>query len=1097
LSKLVFFIFLSAAIVYAQPKDMQVMHGQASMDVSKDGLSIYCSDKAVLHWDQFSINANETVQFIQPSDQASVLNRVTGGEISSILGELTANGSIYLINPNGVFIGEGAKIIAAFFAVSTLEVLDEDFLKGKELLFNGSSESSIENYGSIEGAKGVFLIAQIVDNEGKISSEGTVGLTAAERVLFSPNGKRKTYIDLGEVSSGKITHRGTIQALAAEIQAGGVYERAIQTSGTINAIQVHEEKGRVFISCPNSINEFSGDIQSPGGNVTIVGDKIHLKEDSLINVSGDPSGEIYIGGGYQGSDPNLQNSTYTFIESNVQIKADGIDQADGGSIIAWSDGTMCNMGTLSARGGESIGDGGFIEVSGKAGLHFPLHHADVSAKNGSGGTLLLDPDNITIQTGGGTPAANFTFSDGAPDPTIDPGAVVGGISTFLNAGNNLTLEANDTITFSSSAINATTGSASLFMRSGTSMTMNAAGVSITLNGGNFVAEVASSGATPVGAAVPRLFVNDIATNGGDITLTTGSLGSVTPGGISLGAGTIDAGGGNIVINGTDTGNDFPGVTMNETVIQTNGSGTIDITGSNLDAATFAGGIRFAGTGAAPTISTVNGDLTITAINISDNNIPVAACVLNSNVANSLTTTGTGSIHFEARISGTGNQNLAIVEQGAGTSITTNNGQVTIVATNSSTGTDQKVIQIQTNDITINDTQLATITASNTNGGTDSEGVRLESGTSLVMSNTELVLNATASSSAAGADALSIDAASIDSIGTRSMTFNLTGGSGANSLPLMMENSASITSESGNITINGTANGNNAGLTISDGSITTQDGTITLSGTASGTSTDSVLITNSGTVNVILNNTGSIVISPETLDCTINNGTVIVTGSGSLLFDVPRDLYITGGTNLAEDATITSTSTGNILLKAGRNIQISEPGAGSAVITQTGSGNITFVTDNLFPTPFEFGTGAFILNAGTLTTNGGELRIYSSQRSLNTVATTINSKTFVPGPLSVDSNEETFGVYFSEGSYGGPEFNFYYKRPFNEAFIEFLRISEIDAIYALQVALAQLSDSLSRMRDYRYVSRFCSNGEELDCMDDPYNEYVHWHFSWSK
>jgi len=88
----------------------------------------------------------------------------------------------------------------------------------------------------------------------------------------------------------------------------------------------------------------------------------------------------------------------------------------------WSDEITRVYGTLSARGGEQNGTGGFIEASGKQSLDY---HAkvDVSAPAGKGGTLLLDPAKITLVggtgEGAGSPDGNTTFRGSSTPGTVN------------------------------------------------------------------------------------------------------------------------------------------------------------------------------------------------------------------------------------------------------------------------------------------------------------------------------------------------------------------------------------------------------------------------------------------------------------------------------------------------------------------------------------------------------------------------------------------------------------------------------------------------------------------------------------------------------
>ena len=60
------------------------------------------SNKLAVNWNRFDIGAGEKVQFIQPGSSSIALNRVLGTNATAIYGALTANGKVFLINPNGV-----------------------------------------------------------------------------------------------------------------------------------------------------------------------------------------------------------------------------------------------------------------------------------------------------------------------------------------------------------------------------------------------------------------------------------------------------------------------------------------------------------------------------------------------------------------------------------------------------------------------------------------------------------------------------------------------------------------------------------------------------------------------------------------------------------------------------------------------------------------------------------------------------------------------------------------------------------------------------------------------------------------------------------
>jgi hypothetical protein len=143
-----------------------------------------------------------------------------------------------------------------------------------------------------------------------------------------------------------------------------------------------------------------------GGTVQVLGDKVGLLG-AEINASGTSGGgTVLIGGDYKGQG-TVPNASRTYISNNSAITADSLLDGNGGRVIAWADEVTTFYGNISARGGSSAGDGGFVEVSGKQNLIFD-GTVDVSASNGNLGTLLLDPTDIIIsneRSTGGVDAA--------------------------------------------------------------------------------------------------------------------------------------------------------------------------------------------------------------------------------------------------------------------------------------------------------------------------------------------------------------------------------------------------------------------------------------------------------------------------------------------------------------------------------------------------------------------------------------------------------------------------------------------------------------------------------------------------------------------
>ena len=174
---------LLVSSLLANPSGGNVTAGDATISSSGNTLTIdQLSDRAIINWQNFSIGNGEVTQFNQLSSSSAVLNRVVGNNLSTIHGSLQANGQVYLLNQNGILVGDTGVIQTGGFIASTHQLVDADFLAGGNLTFApGTEGGAIVNLGQISVTGGdVFLIADQVRNEGNITAtDGSVGLAAA------------------------------------------------------------------------------------------------------------------------------------------------------------------------------------------------------------------------------------------------------------------------------------------------------------------------------------------------------------------------------------------------------------------------------------------------------------------------------------------------------------------------------------------------------------------------------------------------------------------------------------------------------------------------------------------------------------------------------------------------------------------------------------------------------------------------------------------------------------------------------------------------------------------------------------------------------
>ncbi len=116
----------------ALPTNGSIVAGAGSIAQSANSMRVtQGSDRMVANWNTFNIGSSAKVTFAQPSAQAVALNRVLGADPSQILGQLSANGQVFLINPNGVIFGRGARVDVGGIVASALSLGNDDFMAGR------------------------------------------------------------------------------------------------------------------------------------------------------------------------------------------------------------------------------------------------------------------------------------------------------------------------------------------------------------------------------------------------------------------------------------------------------------------------------------------------------------------------------------------------------------------------------------------------------------------------------------------------------------------------------------------------------------------------------------------------------------------------------------------------------------------------------------------------------------------------------------------------------------------------------------------------------------------------------------------------------
>ncbi len=251
--------------------------GSGSIHAGNASLTINQSTpRAIINWADFSIDSGQRVSFLNGS--GATLNRVTGGNPTLILGALSATGSVYLINPQGIVIGPGGSVATGgAFLASTLDTCNCSFMNGRPLTFKGDSNASVVNLGTIGSSGGnVILIARAqVLNAGTLSApQGVAGLAVGARVLLQDTSSRQTVL-VQTGSGGSIVNSGTIEAAQVSLQAadGNIFALAGQHT-SIRATGTATRGGHVWLVADNGNVTIEGTIEArnakgSGGRVDV------------------------------------------------------------------------------------------------------------------------------------------------------------------------------------------------------------------------------------------------------------------------------------------------------------------------------------------------------------------------------------------------------------------------------------------------------------------------------------------------------------------------------------------------------------------------------------------------------------------------------------------------------------------------------------------------------------------------------------------------------------------------------------------------------------------------------------------------------------
>ncbi|MDR1084005.1 MAG: filamentous hemagglutinin N-terminal domain-containing protein, partial [Deltaproteobacteria bacterium] len=446
----IFVLIFQPSLALAGPEGGQVAAGQASIEKSGADTSIrQSSDRAVINWNSFDIGKGETVDHRMPGPDSAGLHRVVGGGGASQLeGALKSNGNVFLVNPKGAVIHNGARIDTKGFVATTSDIKNEDFMAGNlDFGIKGSPGAAIVNKGEISVKENGYaaLVAPQVRNEGIIAGRlSSVALASTGRFkldvygddlisfavddetaggFYDTSGEQLGAENVGRIENeggivlltakqldqtvaGTVNNSGLIEAGSAELDGGkivlrGIGERVkVANKGTISASSVKADGGVVRVVGEDAV-EVSGSIEAKGGQkggaVDISGKKETSLAAAIISAEGPEGGLVRLGGSFQGGKikSNLSDDYYKDNFLSAGALADNLYSTlvlniDRSSVISSGVNGTAIAWSDGAANIDGIIKGKYVETSGK---QLNITSPPVIFENGS---WLIDPEDVII-----------------------------------------------------------------------------------------------------------------------------------------------------------------------------------------------------------------------------------------------------------------------------------------------------------------------------------------------------------------------------------------------------------------------------------------------------------------------------------------------------------------------------------------------------------------------------------------------------------------------------------------------------------------------------------------------------------------------------
>lgn len=387
-----FATFGGGAIVHAQDADPAsagntiITDGRTKTTVTVNGGTTGITTATIFNktgynsFTKFEQSAGTTVNLYLPDGTGNLVNIVRSGPVvvDGILNSYKdgqVGGNVYFSDSHGFIVGQSGVINVGSLTVNTPTDKFLDSVIGADGTINQAAAGQLMR-GEIPISPDGFITIS-----GVINAQNGITLDGQNVTLTGPNGT--------PVTAQQLTQR---QRFEATVNSTGLSEGGAMVSrnGVISIVAAGQAKvsGKVRVGANSS---------GKGGKIT-------------IKSGGD-----------------------TTLAPTAKLSADGAGAAGiGGTIVVYAGSSLfAQTGAMISAHGAGSGAGGFVELSGKN-AEIGAVVLDLLSDSGAGGTLLIDPLDVTITAGNSILNAGVNTSILADNSiTIEAG---GSIDTTLSGG---------------------------------------------------------------------------------------------------------------------------------------------------------------------------------------------------------------------------------------------------------------------------------------------------------------------------------------------------------------------------------------------------------------------------------------------------------------------------------------------------------------------------------------------------------------------------------------------------------------------------------------------------------------------------------------